>query len=989
MNKQIKLYSVDTKAFYNEEEKKLDNKMSEVRAGTNILKEYEIIKYADKLKFTSISDFYIKCKNKSIKKSVNNILKKNKVFAKSKELNEILMSNDYYKEWMDFERKKKNYAGKKSKLNIMKEDIEKLLEIEKDKSVNKGTQADIRYLNPLKLNGHSEIATTNNSLLQAIGAESKTTDIIVIRTLHYDLLHQLIRDGFLYDNDKYIFYTASAGQIRQKKVVFVKESTWNKVENKITCGLTKDMINSQGGMTINKYLAYMALSSTDTTEWEELDINKAIVIPDFEQNVDGIFDYIENKDNELQVPQLNVLKTVKIPFSDGCGMYLPEKDIKNKNFQFRMPWFKGLLTPVDYIAFCDEYNNKNYKVKDIYDKIWDLKADDIKYIFTESQFKMHKYYKDWKQYQDNFTLYECQAGKCNIEEDVFKRPRFCYQMWQTLTDIKDEEIKHYTSKIDTQITNAYTERKTMLKMMGITEDNAHKSYLQKCLELYPELLQDSYIQSQLSDSINKKKKNAESGKFTIDGASTFLLPDIFGWMQWIFRKNEDDIADGLLQDGDVYCHLFDTKKYPKLIVNRSPHLYREHGLRNNVASKEMEKWFMTNGIYTSCHDTLSLLLMFDVDGDHATIYSDQYLAGIVERNMKGVNPLYYEMGKAKPIKIDNEAIYTSITKAFSSSNIGSFSNKITILWNKNNFTSDTLTCIKVLTAMNNYSIDSAKTMEMPTLCPELQHLMKQEKDYKTKATIITVKGKEKEVTKRNAIKLPYFFQFAKDNNNIESINTSTVNRICSEIENIKQGDYDWKQIGKFNKNMLLHSKNIITELDREKIEYKSAIKLYGKESVVAMQIQKNKMDITEKVITKYKELNLKMQHGFIGCGTMDEKKTKEQESVIIYQSLKNEFIEYCKVSLIDIVDAVDIITRYIFISKRDTKKAFLFNVLGEYILDNLEPNMELKFKNTIMCADCGKRIEKVNNRVVRCKECAEKLDRLKAKQRMKRNRCSK
>ena len=38
----------------------------------------------------------------------------------------------------------------------------------------------------------------------------------------------------MYNGEKYVVFTASAGQIRVKKVVFIKESTYEKVRNTIT-----------------------------------------------------------------------------------------------------------------------------------------------------------------------------------------------------------------------------------------------------------------------------------------------------------------------------------------------------------------------------------------------------------------------------------------------------------------------------------------------------------------------------------------------------------------------------------------------------------------------------------------------------------------------------------------------------------------------------------------------------------------------------------
>ena len=61
----------------------------------------------------------------------------------------------------------------------------------------------------------------------------------------------MIFNGFEYQGEKYIYFTSSAGQIRTKKVVFIKESLWQKHEKTIMCGLTIDAINAKGGNNPN------------------------------------------------------------------------------------------------------------------------------------------------------------------------------------------------------------------------------------------------------------------------------------------------------------------------------------------------------------------------------------------------------------------------------------------------------------------------------------------------------------------------------------------------------------------------------------------------------------------------------------------------------------------------------------------------------------------------------------------------------------------
>ena len=127
--------------------------------------------------------------------------------------------------------------------------------------------------------------------------------------------------------------------------------------------------------------------------------------------------------------------------------------------------------------------------------------------------------------------------------------------------------------------------------------------------LYPELLQDEYCRDTLRMIKASLEKEAHAGRLDIAGKYTFLIPDMYAFCQWLFLGDKD--PSGLLENGEVYCRLFEGGK--ELDCLRSPHLYLEHAVRRNIAgvNEEAKRWFQTNGVYTSCHDLLSKILQFD------------------------------------------------------------------------------------------------------------------------------------------------------------------------------------------------------------------------------------------------------------------------------------------------------------------------------------------------------------------------------------------
>ncbi|MCP9020072.1 hypothetical protein P9G40_18840 [Bacillus velezensis] len=640
---------------------------------------------------------------------------------------------------------------------------------------------DIRTLRTDSLRDNKVISLFDSVLTRTLGIKENTLseEIMVVQTYHFEVLKDIIDQGFLHNNEKYVYFTSSAGQIRTKKSCFIKKSTYDKYQDALTCGLSIEKINSLGGSSINKWNSYMALSNSASSPWE-IDIDKAIVVNDLETDVSSLVDYIDRDTYKITRKTMNI----PIEHTDGCGMILPT--LSRKSFMVRLPWVKGLLVPFDFRKFTEE--NKAFKVTDIYGKEWDVVRDDIQIIFTKSQFKMWKYYSSWEEYQVNYKKYGCLGAKLN-EEDPSVEGKLTYQMLQTLTDISDKELIQMSSKTVKEISTLGTDKETMLRVLGATEKKKHRTALQDALLLYPELLNDDHTKEIIKNKKKSMIKDAKSGKLLVDGARyTYLCPDLYAFCEKLFLNIQN--PKGLLLGSDVHCSLYDEGY---IDILRSPHLFREHGVRWNKKDEKYEKWFITPGVYTSIHDPISKLLQFDNDGDKALIISDELIVNIAKRNMENIVPLYYEMSVAQKQEINSKNIYEALTLAYGI-NIGEYSNNITKIWNSDNINLDV---IKWLCMENNFTIDFAKTLFMPT---RPDHVDEKIKDY--------IKNK-----------VPHFFINAKDKeeHSVELINESTVNKLDSIIPSDR---INFASVaGKFDYRFLLKNKEI--KLDEAIIsEYK-------------------------------------------------------------------------------------------------------------------------------------------------------------------------
>ena len=206
-----------------------------------------------------------------------------------------------------------------------------------------------------------------------------TYDKIILKWKSESILRQCVLDGFYVSIDNpdgsvttkhYYIVNASAGQLRRDKVQCLSDNIWEKIKGPFQCGLTWDVINRKKPINISKILAYTSLMSSSTCEWKDITIDQCIVIPDFKGKVTGLVDFI-NPDYTIERGE----RTVEINHIDGAGIYISDNadDLAkgvhcNRNKMVRGPYIKGLISPFDVLAFCEEHG-----VPPEIEDIWGLK----------------------------------------------------------------------------------------------------------------------------------------------------------------------------------------------------------------------------------------------------------------------------------------------------------------------------------------------------------------------------------------------------------------------------------------------------------------------------------------------------------------------------------------------------------------------------------------------------------------------------------------
>ncbi len=686
------------------------------------------------------------------------------------------------------EKEGQNRAWRISSVNrVLKRYKEKLVALLKKSLEDNIT----RELNPNAVKDKNIINLFCSELTRNLGIKTYTRSdaIIIVNVFFFEILNSIIHNGFNYKGDHYVFYSCGAGMIRTKRFMAIREKDYEKVQRTLMCGLTIDSINVQGGMNENKLLSYKSLMASATDRIEDFDIDRCIVVEDFEMPVMAESDFIDYTDYSIT---RKVSETI-IAETDGWGMCCKPGF---KTQIVRGPWIKGLVSFFDFRAWLKEYCPANdWCVTDIYGEKWNIIEDNIQYILTKSMFKLYKFYPSWFCYKTNFKTYNCYFGCCKEEDEYIPNARINYQMLQSLGDMTDDEIEKLIHRTVEEIESIGNDYQTTMRLLGATDYNINKSNFQEALMIYPELFKDQYSRDILKQTKKSLVKQAKGGRLRINGKYLFISPDPVAFCEWLFKGEQ--FPKGLLNNGEVYTNQF--KDGDELDCLRSPHLYQEHAVRTNKRNELTDKWFGgTKCVYFSAHDMISRILQQDFDGDISLVVKDKTLTSVAKRNMQGIVPLSYELKKARGGIIDADRLYEGVSTAYTGGSIGPISNAISKVKNANGgkLSEEQIKVIAWLTMKNNQVIDFAKT------------LWKSEPPKKV-ADIIK---------KYTQAKLPNFFQYAKDKDpetQVEPLNESTMNRISTKIPSsrIKY----CKTIGKFDWRMLLNQDYDYTVRENSKV----------------------------------------------------------------------------------------------------------------------------------------------------------------------------
>lgn len=236
LDTQIHMYLIDTGTFYSNHEKYLHDMNCKYRRERNYInnKLPPIEQKLIELGYSEKEDF--------------GILKRGQYEKLNHEI--IPGSEELLKEYAFWNQL---IIHKREKAHESKEQLLTLLSNKMKANISSNGKDHIRHIREDELRDNNVISVFESSLTRTIGIASDdfTEDLMTVQVYYFDVFKDLVYYGYLYKGEKYKYFTSSAGQIRKKKAVFIKESTWNRIEKTIMCGLTIEQINKNGGNNVN------------------------------------------------------------------------------------------------------------------------------------------------------------------------------------------------------------------------------------------------------------------------------------------------------------------------------------------------------------------------------------------------------------------------------------------------------------------------------------------------------------------------------------------------------------------------------------------------------------------------------------------------------------------------------------------------------------------------------------------------------------------
>jgi hypothetical protein len=408
-------------------------------------------------------------------------------------------------------------------------------------------------------------------------------------------LKKLLKEGFIYNNKKFVRFGKSSSQAKDGITVFISKDIHEEMLKRSQLGVKVDKC------VISKYESYrnLILSSCQTVDE---DVPYIVIMDEYEKIIPNQHvRYAEQRDVEYTdkvTKEKKVAKNqkfikegnadIKISPFDGFGVHTKEisekfsKYINSEHdsilFQIRLPFMKGVTVETDFKSFYKERGVE--RIKDVFGK-WH-EVDKIDCIWNTSMWKGYGIFKDafgnegWKEYINRVKQYDYKVGisKYNHHVDeinVYSRLNFQYLQCldlmnpKYLEQFKSESIKYdildennwgkiiNVAKYSTDLMEKIIKGDKLhtLKFLGINNTlnkNLRSKYIEAIL-INDSMLKDPSIKKMLKRKLNKTINQMKYGKIYASGFYHTVVGDIIGYLEYCGGLE----VKGCLNYGDFYA----------------------------------------------------------------------------------------------------------------------------------------------------------------------------------------------------------------------------------------------------------------------------------------------------------------------------------------------------------------------------------------------------------------------------------------------------
>lgn len=419
--------------------------------------------------------------------------------------------------------------------------------------------------------------------------------------------------GFSINGINYERLLGTNGGIKNSTIVFVSEKVAPELKKRIENGRNPDV-----PLVTAKLEAYKALTCSASIPVSFPD--GILVVNDCETNfVDDVIYLTDELDGE-PVMEFQKGKEINLDASDGFGIMLPslaEKwstelglDYLMSGGNSRFAWSKGMVFTFDFVDFAEKVAKK-YVVKDAWGD--DVDVRNVELVLTTSMVKLWDSYESCDDFLRNSKENHYTFGitkTCPKELESVRRTN--YQFIQPL-DLTDDDIEELIYPTMQEIKDVLHDdwRKTVLFMKGSSLSEEHPESMPadiiKALMIEPELINDSYLQYVVYNTIRNRINEAKVGVLNVHGNYSIVSGDPYALCESIFGME----TVGLLGRGEIYNKYWSDRWTNELACFRAP-MTAENNIRRvkPVSNFETTYWYryMDTCTIFNAWDTASMAL---------------------------------------------------------------------------------------------------------------------------------------------------------------------------------------------------------------------------------------------------------------------------------------------------------------------------------------------------------------------------------------------